>query len=100
MKKNIIQLLTVVIILFFVTCTNNKKKLVFENEESISSTPVNNSPILGLPIDLVHFENQLFISDFFLDSLITIFDLNENRVIAKLAKKGEDRDYWLYVRRF
>jgi hypothetical protein len=89
MRKNIIlRLLVIVIAFFMVTCTSNNKKLVFEKEENASSIPVKNSPFLGLPIVLVHFENQLLISDFYLDSLITIFDLNENRVIAKLAKKG------------
>jgi hypothetical protein len=61
---------------------------VFESEGSVSSVPVENTPFLGKPAKLISVQNKLFIYDSRSDTLVTVFDLNENKVITKIVPKG------------
>ena len=92
--KNCVLLLSIlsIYIMLLFACTSNKRKIVFEKEENISSVFIEDSPFIGLPVKLLNYENKLFISDFFADPLLTIFDLNENSVIANVVKKGTGPD--------
>jgi hypothetical protein len=88
MKKSTVLLSTVVLHLLFATCTNDKKLPVFEKEEIASFSPVPNSPFMGLPVGVIPFNDQLIISDFQMDTMITVFDLRDNKVTAQVAPKG------------
>jgi hypothetical protein len=55
----------------------------------VATVPIDYPLFIGLPISLVYFENKLYISDFFGDTLITEFDIDKKTVTSKIITKGE-----------
>jgi len=77
-------LLTVV----WISCDHQKKSIVFIHEEHVSCEPLKNSPLMGIPMSMEVFNNELFISDFHGDSLIIRYDLKSQTETGRFAPNG------------
>lgn len=80
------------LILCLFACMDNSKPPTFEKEETSTLEAIPNSPFLGLPVGLVYFQNKLIISDFHLDTLLTVFDLNKNAELRIQGSEGEEAE--------
>lgn len=85
MRNIIILLFTIV---FFVCCSKEKRQLEFHRQEKGEYTIIPYSELLGITMQITKKDSLLLINDFFGDSLIQIFNLNNNQLIRKLISTG------------
>lgn len=81
------SLVLLICIFGILSCHKSTEKLRFNNSIYSTSVPIEGSPFMGLPIFFDEIDNNIIISDFYGDSLITIFCTKNNRV-KKIAPKG------------
>ncbi|GHT65360.1 hypothetical protein AGMMS50239_24950 [Bacteroidia bacterium] len=89
--KNITILFTILgVIFFFSNCTQNKEKstLEFKISEDIECFTIPYPDILGISMQLLKNDSLLLINDFRGDSLIHIFDVNNQNLLRKLISVG------------
>jgi hypothetical protein len=88
-KRNIIKQFIAVIFVAYYSCTPEVPTPVFRDSTTADILPVENPPFIGLPISLEYYDGRLYISDFYGDTLITVFDVGSSQIISKGITKGE-----------
>lgn len=87
-KVNKQQILVVLFLSIFIGCKlETENKIEFAVTENAIGEEVNNSPFLGMPLDMKNHDNNLYISDFYGDSLLIRYNM-ENEVFTKFGAKG------------
>lgn len=81
--------------LLFMQCSNTREGVTdktvgysFSKQENLLFKEVNYPELLGLTMQLVKMDSFLFINDFHGDSLISVYNLNTNKIIRKLVLAG------------
>lgn len=77
-----------IIILFFLSCNQkHKSSILFEEIIKVECSSIDYPDMLGITMQIIGYENYLFLNDFYGDSLIHVFNLN-NKSIRKVIPKG------------
>lgn len=89
MNQHKILTFTILFILTVVYGCNHKtdKNIEFAFSEDAIVEELNNSPFLGMPLDMKNHENNIYISDFYGDSLLIRYN-TESNVFTKFGVKG------------
>lgn len=88
MKQNNIYTSIILLILFAFGCTmKDEHKIEFAVSEIATVRKINNSPFLGLPIDMIYHNKSIYISDFYGDSLLIKYNI-ENETYTRFGEKG------------
>ena len=74
--------------LLLMSCTETYEPYQFERSEAISFNPLNYPALLGYTVQLIHEDGDLFIYDFYGDTLITQFDLEKEQIKKKWVTIG------------
>jgi hypothetical protein len=86
--KNDIFVLCLLPLIFNNSCVQKDYKTVFEKVENVKIILLSDSSTIGIPLDMKVYKEYLFISDFHGDSLIWMYNTNQNKMIKKYAPKG------------
>jgi hypothetical protein len=81
-----------ILILFLITlysCNNTKCDVKFPQTKKMECEIVPNSPFLGLPICLSYYDQKLFVTDFYGNNFIHVYDLKIKKEDIKFAPKGK-----------
>ena len=78
--------------LSFVQCTTHTTDTTigykFSNQETLVFEDIDYPEILGDIMQIIKIDSLLLINDYYGDSLLTVFNLNSNKVERKLADQG------------
>lgn len=77
------------LLFIFFACKNKQEIITFPKKINVNCEVIPNSPFMGLPLSLNSYKNKLFITDFYGDKLIMIFDVKKNRKTGEIAPKGK-----------
>lgn len=86
-KKNFYLLVFLTLILLN-GCSDKKNIMVFKSTQYVEYSIIDSTIFIGVPIDLKFYNDKLYISDFYGDSLIISYSLND-RTSERFGRKGE-----------
>ncbi len=88
-------ILSITFLFFCVSCEERYRKFVFNNSEAVKVSILQDSSEIGLPLEMIKYNDYLFISDFRGDSLLWIYDVCNNKMVKKYAPVGEGPNEFL-----
>ena len=88
-------ILSITFLFFCVSCEERYRKFVFNNSEAVKVSILQDSSEIGLPLEMIKYNDYLFISDFRGDSLLWIYHVCNNKMVKKYAPVGEGPNEFL-----
>lgn len=79
-------ILSITFLFFCVSCEERYRKFVFNNSEAVKVSILQDSSEIGLPLEMIKYNDYLFISDFRGDSLLWIYDVCNNKMVKSMLQ--------------
>lgn len=87
------QYLFIIILLTLMQCKNDSSTMLsFNKVDNVAFSSINYPQMIGLGIQLIKVDSFLLVNDFFGDSLLNVYNLNQHEVKKKLISKGTGPD--------